>query len=154
MQTIEQKAGVTFPGISTVFFCHDGQGNLFFSQRSQRTRDERGTWEPGGGRLELGLTAEENVRKELAEEYGGTAQRIDFIGYLDVRRTNHEGQATHWLALCFAVLVEHDQLKISEPEYIQDAGWFTLNALPSPLHSQMEPFLQKYGERLKELISA
>jgi ADP-ribose pyrophosphatase YjhB (NUDIX family) len=152
MQRQQSLIGSEFPGVTTIFFCHDGEGNLFLSKRSPLVRDEQGAWEPGAGGLELGLTAIENVCKELQEEYDAAPKRIDFIGYLDILRRNYDTKPTHWVGLCFAVLVERNGIRVNEPEMIDQGGWFTLRDLPAPLHSQMRPFLEKYGGRLEELM--
>ena len=55
------KPGIDYIGVSTPFYCHDGQGNFLFHKRSQKCRDEQGRWDTGSGKLEFGLTVEENV---------------------------------------------------------------------------------------------
>jgi 8-oxo-dGTP diphosphatase len=92
------------------------------SKRSKLTRDEHGTWEPGGGGLKHGQTLEENVRRELKEEYGTEPVRLDFIGYRDVFRTRDDGTPTHWLAMDFAVNVDPLKIRINEPDMIDDSG--------------------------------
>ena len=52
------KPGIDYIGVSTPFYCHDGQGNFLFHKRSQKCRDEQGRWDTGSGKLEFGLTVE------------------------------------------------------------------------------------------------
>jgi ADP-ribose pyrophosphatase YjhB (NUDIX family) len=151
---IRKHKGTSFTGISTVFFCHNGKGELFLTKRSTQARDEHGTWDPGAGALKHGLTLEDNVRRELLEEYNVSPLSIDFIGYRDVFRTDKNNNPTHWLAMDFAVKVDPKQVKIMEPEKVDDYGWFTLDNLPSPMHSQFNIFMQKHGTKLKALMSA
>jgi 8-oxo-dGTP pyrophosphatase MutT (NUDIX family) len=70
------QKGIDHIGITTVFACHDGEGNYLFSKRSTNCRDEHGTWDPGGGGLDFGDMLEDNVRKEVMEEYCATVLEI------------------------------------------------------------------------------
>ena len=59
------KIGIDCIGISTSFYCHDGEGKWLLHKRSDKCRDEKGTWDSGGGKVEVGLTLDENVLKEI-----------------------------------------------------------------------------------------
>ena len=151
--TLRRHKGVSFTGITTPFICYDDQGRIFMAKRSSSSRDEHGRWDCGAGGLKHGQTVEENVRRELMEEYGVIPLKIDFIGYFDVFRTLSDGTPTHWLALSHAVKVNHDQVTIMEEDMFDDSGWFDLNNLPIPLHSAFESvFLPRYGDALREII--
>lgn len=150
---IRAHKGISFVGITTCFFCHDGQGNFFMAKRSQKARDEQGTWEVGGGGLKWGIPAHENMLREVKEEYNATILDSEFIGYWDAFRTLPDGTKTHWLALAYGVLVDPSSMKINEPDMFDDCGWFTFESLPSPLHSQQMPFFTQYGEQLREILS-
>ena len=145
--------GVSFVGITTCFFCHDGRGNFFMAKRSQKSRDEQGTWEIGGGGLKWGETAEENMLREVKEEYNADAIEHFFLGYRDIFRSLADGTKTHWLGMDFAVLVDPKQIKIMETDMFDDSGWFTMNTLPSPLHSQQLVFFEQYKDKLKPLLN-
>lgn len=144
--------GISFVGISTAFFCHDGRGSFYMGKRSQSARDEQGTWDTGGGGLKWGQTAEENIVREVKEEYGADALEVKFLGYDDIFRKLSDGTPTHWLALRFAVLVDPKQVHIAEPEALVEGGWFTLKNLPKPLHSQIMPFFKNYKKELSEIL--
>lgn len=152
-EILRAHKGISFVGITTTFFCHDGNGSFYMGKRSKNARDEHGAWDAGGGGLKWGQTAEENVRREVKEEYGAKVQDITFMGYDDVFRNLADGTPTHWLALRFAVRVDKDQVSIQEPDMQEEGGWFTLDALPSPLHSQMAPFLKKYKTQIANILS-
>src|SRR5690606_8703098 len=119
-----------------VFVCHDGNGKIFLTKRSKNTRDEHDRWDPGGGGLKHCQAIEENLLREVKEEYGVTPLDYEFIGYFDAFRQTPDGLPTHWLAMIFALHVDPKKVKIMEPENVVDQGWFTLDNLPSPLHSQ------------------
>jgi 8-oxo-dGTP diphosphatase len=143
------QKGVDFVGVSVVYFCHDGKGKFVMAKRSQNARDEQGRWDIGAGGLEYEDSAEDTLRKEIKEEYCADVLKFEFIGYRDVFR-NHQGKATHWVALDFKVLVNPDQVKIGEPHKFDEIKWFSLNNLPkdSQMHSQLPFFLEKYKGKL------
>lgn len=137
------KKGIDFPGISIIFACHDGAGNYLFAKRSKNCRDEHGTWDPGGGGLEFGDSVEDTLRKEITEEYGTRILRKEFLGYRDVHRI-YDGQKTHWITLDFRVWVDRRAVRNAEPHKHEEIGWFRLDQLPAPLHSQFPYFIEKY----------
>jgi ADP-ribose pyrophosphatase YjhB (NUDIX family) len=152
-EDIRRHKGASFTGITTVFWCYNNDGQIFLAKRSKNARDEHGRWDPGAGGLKHGQTLEENVRRELKEEYGVEPLQLDFIGYRDVFRQLEDGTPTHWLAMDFAAKVDPLVLRINEPHMFDDSGWFTLDKLPSPLHSQFDAFLQQHGAKLKAILA-
>ncbi|HUC87352.1 MAG TPA: NUDIX domain-containing protein [Candidatus Saccharimonadales bacterium] len=151
-ETLRQQKGISFPGITTCFFCYSRQGELFMGRRSHNARDEHDRWENGGGGLKWGSTVEANIRREIKEEYNATALKLEFLGYRDVFRTLEDGTPTHWVGLDYAVLVDPSEIKINEPDMFDDSGWFRLDNLPTPLHSQFEPAVKKYYPRLSQIL--
>lgn len=141
------KKGEDYTGITTVYFCHDGSGNFLLNHRSINCRDEHNTWDPGGGGLEFGDTVENTLRKEIQEEYCTDVLSYDFLGFRDVHR-EYVDKKTHWIALDFKILVNRDKARNGEPHKFTEIGWFSLDKLPSPLHSQFPHFLEKYKDKL------
>ena len=141
------KKGQDFTGVTIVYFCHDGQGNFVMSKRNDNCRDEHGCWDPGGGGLEFGDTVENTLKKEIAEEYCTDILSFEFLGYRDVHR-EHDGKKTHWIALDFKVMVDRDKVKNGEPHKFDEIGWFRIDDLPTPIHSQFPKFLEQYRGRL------
>lgn len=152
-EEIRKHKGISFTGITTVFFCHDGNGKLLLQKRSKNTRDEHGRWDPGGGGVRHGESITDNLHREVEEEYGAKPLQADFLGYFDAFRESLDGQPTHWLAMCFAVKVDPSQVKINEPDKVDEIGWFELDKLPSPLHSQFNKFFSIHGEKLRKAMS-
>jgi ADP-ribose pyrophosphatase YjhB (NUDIX family) len=151
-QVLRQHKGVSFPGVTTVFICHDGQGRIVLAKRGPVARDENGHWSVGGGGLKHGQSLDQNVRREILEEYGARAKRVDFIGYKDAFRVLADGTPTHWLAMYFAVLVDPSEVRNNEPQSISELGWYTLDNLPSPMHSMYQPFIKEHGQTLKKFM--
>ena len=141
------KAGVDYPGISIVFYCHDGKGNFVMAKRGPNCRDEIGVWDPGAGALELGERVKTALRREVREEYRSRVIAIEHLGFRDVHRV-HERKRTHWIALDFKVQVDRTMVRNGEPDKFTDIGWFRIDDLPTPLHSQMQVFVEKYRDQL------
>lgn len=151
-EILREHKGVSFVGVTTCFLMYTDEGEFFMAKRSKNARDEHGCWEIQGGGLKWGSTAEDNIVREMMEESGVKAQKIDFMGYRDVFRELPDGTPTHWLALDFAVLVDKDEVGINEPDMFDDSGWFTLDNQPSPLHSQHKKLMNKHREKLKKIL--
>ena len=134
-------------GVSIVFLCHDGKGNIVLSKRSVNCRDEHGRWCPGAGGLEFKDTVENTLKKEIKEEYCTDVLDFEFLGYRDVHR-EHVGKQTHWIGLDFKVLVDREKVANGEPHKFEALEWFSLANLPTPLHSQFPHFLELYKDRL------
>ncbi len=141
------KKGVDFIGVCVVYFCHDGKGNILMAKRSQQARDENGCWDIGGGGVEFDDTVEQTLIKEIKEEYNANVLSFEFLGFRDTHRI-HEGVKTHWIAVDYKVLIDRNNVKINEPHKFDDLGWFNLENLPSPSHSQFPEFLEKYKSKL------
>ena len=141
------KAGIDYPGISIVFYCHDGEGNFVMAKRGPNCRDEIGAWDPGAGALELGEHVKTALRREVREEYRSRVIAIEHLGFRDVHRV-HEWKRTHWITLDFKVRVDRTMVRLGEPDKFTDIGWFRIDDLPTPLHSQMPVFVEKYRDQL------
>ena len=148
--TKTMKPGIDYIGVSTPFYCNDGKGYFLLHKRSNKCRDEHGKWDPGSGQLELGLTPEENVLKEVEEEYGCK-------GIIQKRLPAHsilrewDGHKTHWLAIPFFILVNPEEVKNNEPEKIEELGWFALDQLPEPLHTGFNFTFTKFKKDFKDI---
>jgi 8-oxo-dGTP diphosphatase len=90
--------------------------------------------------LEFGEDLVEAVRREVREEYAVHTRHIRNLGARSVLR-EHNGYLTHWVAVVFDALVDHDEVRLGEPEKMAELGWFTLENLPAPLHSQLRSHL-------------
>lgn len=134
------KRGMDYIGVTVVFFCHDGKGKLLMYLRTEKCRDEHNTWDVGGGSMEFGETFEQAVMREVKEEYGAEALKLDFVQVNNVIR-KHNGVPTHWIALIFAVQVDPGNVIIGEPEKMGEIGWFLPDDLPGPRHSMLDTHL-------------
>jgi len=141
------QKGIDYPGITVSYMCHDGRGNFVMNKRGVNCRDEHGAWDFGGGGLDFGVSVEDTLFKEIKEEYCATPISYKFLGYANLFR-EHAGKKTHWVGLYFLVELNRAEVKNGEPHKFDDIGWFRLDALPTPLHSAIPAFLEKYKNQL------
>ncbi len=144
------KTGVDHIGVCVVFYCHDGKGKFLLAKRSKKSRDELGTWDPGGGGVDLGEPVLKALKREIKEEYGTNVIEAEFLGFRDVRRIDERKRETHWIALDYKVLVNPTKVKNGVPEKHDSLEWFTLDNLPTPMHSQWPEFERIYKAKLKK----
>ena len=143
------KIGKDFVGITTPFYCHDGEGNFVLHKRSANCRDEQGRWDPGAGQLELSASLEENALREVREEYGCRGEIVGRLPAHDIFR-EQEGVMTHWVAIPFFIRVKREEVKINEPDKIDEIGWFRLDHLPKPLHTGFARSLELFKEEFQK----
>jgi 8-oxo-dGTP pyrophosphatase MutT (NUDIX family) len=129
------KAGIDFTGVAVSVYCHDKDGYFLFHKRSENCRDERGTWNNGGGKLEFGESPEETLKRELSEEYGCSGSIEEALPPQSFLQVLPDGTKKHWIILPYIVLVDRLEAKMNEPESMTEIGWYKLNELPSPLHA-------------------
>lgn len=141
------RKGEDYIGNTVTFFCHDGNGNVLMSKRNANCRDEHFKWDVGGGGIEFGEDAVAALKKEIREEYLTEVLDYEFLGYRDIHRQQN-GNPTHWISLDFKVLVDASRWGNGEPHKFDAVEWFSRQNLPTPVHSQLPAFLEKYESRL------
>lgn len=142
------KKGIDHIGIGVSYYVHDGNGNFVMTKRSKNCRDEHGRWDFGGGGIDHGDTIEQTLHKEVREEFDADIKEFEFLGYTESFRPAEDGATNHWVQFQFKVLVDRDQVKNNEPHKFDDLQWFTIDNLPSPLHSQAEKELIRFKKFL------
>ncbi|MCB5909262.1 NUDIX domain-containing protein [Streptomyces pinistramenti] len=128
------ERSLTAPAVSCVFVCHDGRGRILLARRGAGARDEPGTWDTGAGALEHGESFEAAVRREVREEYVADPLAIETLGVRNILRGD---PVSHWVAVLFAVEVDPGRVALGEPHKFDALGWFSLEDLPRPQHSQL-----------------
>lgn len=141
------QKGIDYIGVNVSYYCHDGEGNYVMHLRSNKCRDEHNRWEFGGGGVKFGEQTIDAVHREIKEEFGADVVEAEQIGVREVLR-EHEGRETHWISFQYLVKVDKDTVYNAEPDKHDDLGWFKIDNLPTPLHSQVEPELALYKKFL------
>ncbi len=127
------KAGIDYIGVITPFFCHDGKGNFLFYKRGNASNDEIGKWDCSGGTLKFGEQPEEGMKRKLKLQYCCNPIGFKQLPALSIIMPI-DGVLSHFLAIPFLVKVNPSEVRIGDPEKMQEIGWFTLGKLPEPLH--------------------
>lgn len=131
------KRGVDCIGVAVSFLLHDGNGKVLLHKRGAKCRDEQGKWDTGGGALEFGESFEDCLRREVKEEFCVDVEDVKFLGAFNILRDQH-GVPTHWINLCHAAKVDPTQVRNGEPEKIEEMGWFSIDAIPTPQHTSLQ----------------
>ncbi len=153
-EVLRAHKGKSFVGVTTAVAIFNRKGQIFLAQRSQNARDEHGRWDICGGGLKWGTRIEDNIRREMKEEFDAVSSSpLEFIGIREAFRTDEAGDKTHWVATDYAVILseaESDGVKIIETDIFDDSGWFYMDKLPSPLHSQLH---DQYQTNLQNFLA-
>ncbi len=141
------KAGIDYVGVYVVAVCHDGEGNVLYTHRSSKARDEQEKWNIGaGGTLEVGETLDECLIRELKEETGADAKEIEYLGHRELLR-EHDGKTSHWIGHYYKVLVDKGTVKIME-DSCDGLLWQSFHDMPDPMitkHNELyELFKHKF----------
>lgn len=118
-------------------------------KRSDKCRDEKGTWDFGGGKLEFGENPEEGVLREVMEEYGILGEILEQLPAHSILR-EHQNIKTHWLTIPFIIKVDIGKVVNADPDKIVEIDFFDLDNLPKPLHKGAEATLKKFKKHFEK----
>lgn len=105
----------------------------------------RGTYGWCGGHLELGETFEDCARRETAEESGLTITGLRFLCL-----NNIMAYGRHYVDIEFVATVGPGEARLLEPDRIEAWGWYSLDALPTPLFEASRLAVETYKGLLQE----
>ena len=91
---------------------------------------EAGCWSLRGGKVDLWERAEEAARREIAEELGLSLGALDLLCVIDYVAPQ---EREHWVSPAFLATEFEGEPALLEPEKHTGLGWYSLDALPSPL---------------------
>jgi 8-oxo-dGTP pyrophosphatase MutT (NUDIX family) len=120
-------------------------GRVLLAQRSQLV-DRPGLWALPGGGVEPGETPAEGALRELWEEVGWDGPVELYPA--GTRRASRGGATYH----SFLGLVPTEFEPVLNWES-SDAGWFDPEDLPSPIHPEVAPLVQRELGRIRSLSS-
>lgn len=89
-----------------------------------------GSWCYPGGHLEYGESWEECVRREVSEEVGVEVGNIRFGA---ITNDIFENEQKHYITICMLADYISGDVKVLEPDKLEEWGWYTWDNLPSPL---------------------
>ncbi len=129
---------------SGVFIVRDGRVLL------QRRRDN-GCWADHGGCLEIGETVEETARRELFEETGLTANRLELLGVFsgeDTMFTYPNGDEAY-LVLTMWICEDFSGDPVADPDEVLELRWFNLDDLPENISLPVKKPLRALVEAME-----
>ena len=115
-----------------VFVFEDGK--LLLGHRNGKTG--AGTWCLPGGHFEFGEHLDAAAARELVEETGIVATKLEFIQLL-----NQPREDKHYVHINFLAKEWSGEPKVTEPDKFAEWKWFDLNELPAIFegHQQFVP---------------
>ena len=122
----DESASPPRPRIGCGAAVLDAQGRILLVLR--RRMPEAGHWGQPGGKLDWGENSRACAEREILEELGITVVAGPVLCVTDMI-----GEDAHWVAVTYRADGCVGQPMIQEPEALADWGWFSLDALPSPL---------------------
>lgn len=126
--------GIDYVGISVGVHCLNDKGEILLVRRSTKARDEHGAWDKIGGGTKHNESLVDAAKREVLEETGCEAKNLQFLGFQEVFR-EHNGLKTHWICMLYKCEIDPEKVDVKIPE-ADEFAWYSLDALPSPLHSQ------------------
>jgi mutator protein MutT len=136
--------GRDYIGVGVGAMVFDGEGRVFLARRGPRATNERGAWEFPGGKVDFGETLATAICREFLEEYG---MRIEVVALLGVPDHILPDEGQHWISPTFIARHVGGEPVICEPAKCAAIGWFTLDALPTPLSQVSRQDVALYRER-------
>jgi ADP-ribose pyrophosphatase YjhB (NUDIX family) len=144
--TIRQKIGHdTLLLVGAGVFVHQN-GRLLL----QRRKDD-GTWADHGGCIEIGETLEDTARREMFEETGLTAGKLELIGVYSGPGRLHtypNGDKAYMVGVYY-LCEDFTGTPLAQTDETTDLRWFPLGALPSNIMSLAKEPLRKCLEVLR-----
>jgi len=125
MSTVESLSELR-PRVGCGAAILDGQGRILLVQR--RRQPEAGHWGQPGGKLDWGENGRACAEREILEELG-----ITIVAGPVLCVTDMIAEDSHWVAVTYRADGCVGEPAIREPQALADWGWFSLDALPSPL---------------------
>ncbi|WP_445083669.1 nucleotide triphosphate diphosphatase NUDT15 [Candidatus Neptunichlamydia sp. REUL1] len=119
------------------------EGEILLGKRKGVIGDA--TWAPPGGHLEYGESVEECASRELLEETGLVAKTLIRGPY-----TNNliAPKNQHYITLFVLISEFEGEVECREPQKCLGWEWFPLEALPAPLITSFDSFIQEHSSFL------
>ena len=114
---------IPFVGVGCIVIRH---GELLL------VRDRKGFWSTPGGHLDFGESPDSCAMRETLEETGISVSNVQFVAITnDLVPDNGKHYLTVWMR---ADADDNAVAKVCDTDEITEVGWFSMNALPEPLH--------------------
>ncbi|MDO6963162.1 NUDIX domain-containing protein [Rhizobium alvei] len=135
--------GTDFPGFGVgLAIVRDGKLLLY-----RRTRPpEPGHWNIVGGKVDVMEHSATAARREAEEE---TGLSITECRFLCLSEQIFESDRQHWISVIYTTDKIEGEPRVTEPEKLPEFGWFSADALPSPLSRFAHDAVAALGDDLE-----
>lgn len=135
------KAGKDYIGVGGGVLILDKKNQTLLTKRTNKTRNDIGTWAKPGGGLEYGEKGIQSMKRELREELG---IEIEIWGCLP--NTDHilKKEKQHWFAFNYLGHIKSGKPKNLEPDKCKEIRWFKLEELPKKLAQPTRESIKNY----------
>ena len=116
----------------------------------QKRRDN-GLWADHGGCVEIGESVEETAKRELFEETGLTANKLDFFNIYsgkDTLYTYPNGDKAYLIITLWICEDYCGEIKIEENE-VEELKWFDVNDMPKDISPTLTKAFNDFVEYIK-----
>jgi len=114
-------------------------------------RKDDGTWADHGGCIEVGETLEDTARREMLEETGLAAGKLELIGVFSgpARLHTYPNDDKAYMIGVYYLCEEFTGTPLTHTDETTDLRWFPLDALPANIMPLAQEPLRKCLEVLK-----
>jgi 8-oxo-dGTP diphosphatase len=135
------KPGKDHIGVGGGVLILDERNQTLLTKRTNKTRNDFGSWAKPGGKLEYGEKCIQSMRREVKEELG---IEIEIWGILP--NTDHilKKDKQHWLAFNYLGRIKSGNPKNLEPHKCEEIRWFSLKKLPKKLAQPTRESVRNY----------
>jgi ADP-ribose pyrophosphatase YjhB (NUDIX family) len=137
------RPGFDCVGVSYRAIVINNKGEVLLLKTTPQYRMEPGSWTRPGGKPEFREEASLAVAREVKEETNLDIELLRIIRVSDMITPDQ-----HWVSVDCLVKIIGGTLEIKEKRYFEEARWFSLSALPSPLNSRTKTALEYYKKTL------
>lgn len=120
--------GIDFPGFGTGLVIRRSDGKILLYKRMKAP--EAGHWNIVGGKVDHMEHSADAARREAEEETGLSIGSVTLLGVSE-QRIGADRQ--HWISMLYLAEDFAGEPTLTEPDKLSEFGWFSPNALPSPL---------------------
>ena len=117
-------------------------------------RKDNGCWCYHGGCIELGETVEETAKRELFEETGLTANKLELLGVFsgkDLQYTYPNGDMVSIVDIAY-LCEEFSGSILPQTDETSDLRWFEIDQLPENFSPPTLPVIKRCVEIIRERI--